>query len=233
MGIHNALYKSLAFGVSAMFTGVAGASARSPSSSSPPTASACSFRSSFSSASWWRPRLDQRGSLRRPVHPVHPEHRRRDLEGRPWAIFGVFMIGFVYLMPTGVAGAVRLLWTRRRSHENQARLPRSDAGSVRLPPPPKRSTTRAPPIPRSRSATPTLHGPASAYGTIGKTIDAYFRMVNDQGGINGRKVTFVSYDDGYSPPGRSRWRASWSSRPGAVPVPDARARLRIPPSTST
>jgi len=43
-------------------------------------------------------------------------------------------------------------------------------------------------------------GPASAYGTIGKTIDAYFRMVSDQGGINGRKVTFISYDDGYSPP---------------------------------
>ena len=43
-------------------------------------------------------------------------------------------------------------------------------------------------------------GPASAYGTIGKTIAAYFKMVNDQGGINGRKVTFVTYDDGYSPP---------------------------------
>src|SRR5207302_551122 len=43
-------------------------------------------------------------------------------------------------------------------------------------------------------------GPASAYGTIGKTIDAYFRMVNDQGGINGRKVRFISYDDGYTPP---------------------------------
>jgi branched-chain amino acid transport system substrate-binding protein len=43
-------------------------------------------------------------------------------------------------------------------------------------------------------------GPASAYGTIGKTIAAYFRMVNEQGGINGRKINFVSYDDGYSPP---------------------------------
>jgi branched-chain amino acid transport system substrate-binding protein len=44
-------------------------------------------------------------------------------------------------------------------------------------------------------------GPASAYGTIGKTINAYFKMVNDeQGGINGRKVSFISYDDGYSPP---------------------------------
>src|SRR5690606_30380578 len=43
-------------------------------------------------------------------------------------------------------------------------------------------------------------GPASAYGAIGKAIAAYWRMVNDQGGVNGRKVTFVSLDDGYSPP---------------------------------
>jgi branched-chain amino acid transport system substrate-binding protein len=43
-------------------------------------------------------------------------------------------------------------------------------------------------------------GPASAYGTIGKTIDAYFKKVNAEGGINGRKITFISYDDGYSPP---------------------------------
>src|SRR5262249_9924145 len=43
-------------------------------------------------------------------------------------------------------------------------------------------------------------GNASAYGTIGKAIDAYFKMVNEQGGINGRKITFISYDDGYSPP---------------------------------
>src|SRR3954468_3357564 len=43
-------------------------------------------------------------------------------------------------------------------------------------------------------------GPASAYGQIGKAIAAYFKMVNDQGGINGRKVNFVTYDDSYSPP---------------------------------
>jgi branched-chain amino acid transport system substrate-binding protein len=43
-------------------------------------------------------------------------------------------------------------------------------------------------------------GPASAYGIIGKTEDAYFKMINDQGGINGRKINFISYDDGYSPP---------------------------------
>ena len=43
-------------------------------------------------------------------------------------------------------------------------------------------------------------GPASSYGTIGKSISAYFKMVNERGGINGRKVNFISYDDGYSPP---------------------------------
>jgi branched-chain amino acid transport system substrate-binding protein len=43
-------------------------------------------------------------------------------------------------------------------------------------------------------------GPASAYGTIGKSIGAYFKKVNDEGGVNGRKINYVSYDDGYSPP---------------------------------
>ncbi|HWV96006.1 MAG TPA: ABC transporter substrate-binding protein [Xanthobacteraceae bacterium] len=43
-------------------------------------------------------------------------------------------------------------------------------------------------------------GPASAYGVIGKTEAAYFKMINDQGGINGRKINFISYDDAYSPP---------------------------------
>ena len=43
-------------------------------------------------------------------------------------------------------------------------------------------------------------GPASAYGTIGKTIAAYFDKVNKEGGINGRQIEFISYDDGYSPP---------------------------------
>lgn len=42
-------------------------------------------------------------------------------------------------------------------------------------------------------------GPASAYGVIGKAIDAYWKMVNDQGGVNGRKVKFITMDDGYSP----------------------------------
>src|SRR6202453_3936036 len=43
-------------------------------------------------------------------------------------------------------------------------------------------------------------GPASAYGVIGKIEAAYFNKINDAGGINGRKINFISYDDSYTPP---------------------------------
>jgi branched-chain amino acid transport system substrate-binding protein len=43
-------------------------------------------------------------------------------------------------------------------------------------------------------------GPASSYAAIAKTIDAYFKGINEQGGVNGRKIKFISLDDGYSPP---------------------------------
>ena len=43
-------------------------------------------------------------------------------------------------------------------------------------------------------------GPASSYGTIGKAQAAYFRKINDEGGVNGRKINFITYDDAYSPP---------------------------------
>ncbi|MDE2377704.1 ABC transporter substrate-binding protein [Bradyrhizobium sp.] len=43
-------------------------------------------------------------------------------------------------------------------------------------------------------------GPASAYGIIGRTEAAYFKKINEEGGINGRKINFISYDDAYSPP---------------------------------
>lgn len=43
-------------------------------------------------------------------------------------------------------------------------------------------------------------GPASAFGTVGTAMSAYFKMVNDKGGVRGRKINFISLDDGYSPP---------------------------------
>jgi len=49
-------------------------------------------------------------------------------------------------------------------------------------------------------STQPLSGPASPYAGIGKAMVAYYKMINEQGGINGRKIVFISYDDGYSPP---------------------------------
>src|ERR1044071_7634111 len=43
-------------------------------------------------------------------------------------------------------------------------------------------------------------GPASSYATIGKTQAAYMKMINDQGGVNGRKINLIQYDEAYSPP---------------------------------
>jgi len=43
-------------------------------------------------------------------------------------------------------------------------------------------------------------GPSSSFGTVGRTISAYYRMINDRGGVDGRKINFISADDGYSPP---------------------------------
>ena len=48
--------------------------------------------------------------------------------------------------------------------------------------------------------TAPLSGPASAYSSIAKTQAAYMRMVNEQGGVNGRKINLIQYDDAYSPP---------------------------------
>src|SRR3954470_6936272 len=42
-------------------------------------------------------------------------------------------------------------------------------------------------------------GPSSAYGVIGRSHQAFFRMINEQGGIAGRKINFITYDDNYSP----------------------------------
>src|SRR5512143_592078 len=50
-----------------------------------------------------------------------------------------------------------------------------------------------------RGNTNPYSGPASAYAAIGKTIDTYWKAVNEAGGINGRKVKFISMDDGYVP----------------------------------
>ena len=146
----------------------------------------------------------------------------------PWAIYGVVLIAFMYAMPTGVAGFLRLARLRF------ARW-RAARGRVRFPRPPTERDMNPTLVRITRRAALALaigtafaaqnaaaqaakygpgasateiklgqtmpySGPASAYGTIGKVEQAYFKMINDKGGINGRKINLISLDDGYSPP---------------------------------
>src|SRR3978361_1176912 len=76
------------------------------------------------------------------------------------------------------------------------------AGAAAMTVLPARAAENAPGVTASEilfGQTMPYSGPASSYGTIGKSSDAYFRMINDQGGINGRKLRMLSLDDGYLP----------------------------------
>lgn len=115
MGIHNAFYKSLAFGVSAMYTGVAGALGAIAVQFVAPD----SFNIFLSIVFLVGIVIGGLGSIAGAVYGALfiqfvPNIADEISKAAPWAIFGVFMIVFVYLMPTGVAGALRLI-TRRRA----------------------------------------------------------------------------------------------------------------------
>jgi branched-chain amino acid transport system substrate-binding protein len=66
-------------------------------------------------------------------------------------------------------------------------------------------------------------GPVSAYGVIGRTEAAYFKMINEQGGVNGRKINLISLDDAYSPPKTvEQVRRLVEEERGGVPVQHSR-----------
>ena len=143
----------------------------------------------------------------------------------PWAIYGIFLIGFMFLMPMGINGAIRLGWarfTRIASHSPAKRRVihrrhpetimfvknllacASAALALALAAAPAAAQKKYDPGASDTEIkigqTMPYSGPASAYGTIGKAEAAYFKMINEQGGINGRKINFISLDDAYSPP---------------------------------
>ncbi|MFN2645977.1 MAG: branched-chain amino acid ABC transporter permease [Burkholderiales bacterium] len=116
MGIHNAVYKSLAFGVSAMFTGIAGALGAIAVQFVAPD----SFNIFLSIMLLVGIVVGGLASISGALYGALfiqfvPNIADEISKAAPWAIFGVFMIVFVYLMPTGVAGALRLLISRRSS----------------------------------------------------------------------------------------------------------------------
>ena len=160
-------------------------------------------------------------------------------------MFGVLLFLVIFLVPHGARQvaivAQQLIGKLRKT--NLKPEPRSnDALNDQQQEAPHSRRRSSPPLPCSGSAlaqkkydtgaTDTeikignimpYSGPASAYGVIGKTEEAYFKKINAEGGINGRKINFVSYDDGYSPPKARRAGAqAGRERRGAGVVQSAR-----------
>ena len=115
MGVNNALYKSLAFGVSAMYTGVAGALGAIAVQFVAPD----SFQIFLSITFLVGIVIGGLASIPGAIYGAIfiqfvPNIADQISKAAPWAIYGVFMIGFMYLMPVGVAGAIRIAWARIR-----------------------------------------------------------------------------------------------------------------------
>jgi branched-chain amino acid transport system permease protein len=116
MGINNAIYKSAAFGVSAMYTGVAGALSAIAIQYVAPDSFNIFISIVFLVGIVVGGLASISGALYGALFIQFVPNLADEIsKAAPWAIFGIFMIGFVYLMPTGVAGAIRLLLAKRRS----------------------------------------------------------------------------------------------------------------------
>jgi branched-chain amino acid transport system permease protein len=115
MGVNNALYKSLAFGVSAMYTGVAGALGAIAVQFVAPD----SFTIFLSISLLVGIVIGGLASISGAVYGAIfiqfvPNIADQISKAAPWAIYGVFLIAFMYLMPVGVAGAIRIAWAQIR-----------------------------------------------------------------------------------------------------------------------
>lgn len=120
MGVNSALYKSLAFGVSAMYTGIAGALSTVVVQYVAPDSFALFLSISFLVGVV----IGGLASISGAIYGAFfiqfvPTYMQDISRAAPWAVYGIFLIAFMYAMPTGVAGAVHMLWQRLR-----ARYPR-------------------------------------------------------------------------------------------------------------
>ena len=114
MGINTALYKSLTFGVSAFYTGVAGALSASAIAYVAPDSFNVFLSITFLIGIVIGGLASVSGAIYGAFFIQFVPNWAQDIsKAAPWAIFGIFLIGFMYVMPTGIAGALRLLWNRR------------------------------------------------------------------------------------------------------------------------
>jgi branched-chain amino acid transport system permease protein len=128
MGINTALYKSLVFGVSAAYTGVAGALSASVIAYVAPDSFNVFLSVTLLIGSVIGGLASISGAVFGALFIQFVPNWAQDIsKAAPWAIFGVFLIGFMYLMPFGIAGGIRLLWIRatrsRAQQEGRSAVP--------------------------------------------------------------------------------------------------------------
>jgi branched-chain amino acid transport system permease protein len=128
MGINTALYKSLVFGVSAAYTGVAGALSASVIAFVAPDSFNVFLSVTLLIGSVIGGLASISGAVFGALFIQFVPNWAQDIsKAAPWAIFGVFLIGFMYLMPFGIAGGIRLLWSRatrsRAQQEGRSAVP--------------------------------------------------------------------------------------------------------------
>ena len=217
MGIDVALYKTLAFGVSAGITGVAGGLGAIAVQFVAPdsytiTLAISLFLGMVVGGVGWLP-----GSIVGSAFIIFvPNIAEGISKGLSGAVFGVLLFLVIFLVPHGarqVAIVAQQLigklqkklrrtyaflteTTYRRVRDGGHRFRRHRGSALAQ----KKYDTGATDTEIKIGNIMPYSGPASAYGVIGKTEEAYFKMINDEGGINGRKINFITYDDGYSPP---------------------------------
>jgi branched-chain amino acid transport system permease protein len=128
MGINTALYKSLVFGVSAAYTGVAGALSASVIAYVAPDSFNVFLSVTLLIGSVIGGLASISGAIFGALFIQFVPNWAQDIsKAAPWAIFGIFLIGFMYLMPFGIAGGIRLLWVRvtrsRAQQEGRSAVP--------------------------------------------------------------------------------------------------------------
>jgi branched-chain amino acid transport system permease protein len=127
MGINTALYKSLVFGVSAAYTGVAGALSASVIAYVAPDSFNVFLSVTLLIGSVIGGLASISGAIFGALFIQFVPNWAQDIsKAAPWAIFGVFLIGFMYLMPFGIAGGIRLLWIRA----TRSRVPQEGRSAV-------------------------------------------------------------------------------------------------------
>jgi len=139
-------------------------------------------------------------ALRNSLFAIYHRSRRGRTDGKPAAAKSIYTGAAVNCLAEGDLAMSRLT---RRTILVAAPAALAFAGPLSIGRPARAADRYGPGVTDKAikiGNTSPYSGPASSYGTIGKSQAAYYRMINEQGGVNGREIDFISYDDGYLPP---------------------------------